>query len=220
MRFMRPIITGDDLHLITKGVGQSLTVRGDDLRVFEALRQMAADEDPEFEDWLRARRPASGTELFTSLLGALTLSDPSPPLSTTGSERPARDFPASPGGRTEVIPVGRRLDTGTDLELKLSTLTRHTAVFAGSGSGKTVFLRRLIEECALYGVSSIVLDSNNDLARLGDSLAQPASRVERRGRRQGGSLSHRNRGRDLDPGTFSWAPAGLPTAPRFRARTR
>src|SRR6185437_11283134 len=39
---------------------------------------------------------------------------------------------------------------------------------AGSGSGKTVFIRRLVEECALQGVSSIVLDPNNDLARLGD----------------------------------------------------
>ncbi|MEU7741905.1 DUF87 domain-containing protein [Nonomuraea sp. NPDC049158] len=72
-----------------------------------------------------------------------------------------------------MIPVGKRLDTGADLELKLSTLARHTAVFAGSGSGKTVFLRRLVEECALHGVSSIVLDSNNDLARLGDPWPTP-----------------------------------------------
>lgn len=36
-----------------------------------------------------------------------------------------------------------------------------------------MFLRRLIEECALHGVSSIVLDSNNDLARLGDPWPSP-----------------------------------------------
>jgi hypothetical protein len=52
--------------------------------------------------------------------------------------------------------------------LDLASLRRHLAVFAGSGSGKTVLLRRVIEECALQGVSSIVLDPNNDLARLGD----------------------------------------------------
>ncbi|MET9245684.1 DUF87 domain-containing protein [Nonomuraea sp. NPDC003709] len=154
--------------------GLSLAVRGDDLRVFEALRQMAADEDPEFETWLRARRPAGGTELLSSLYGALTFPVPAPPQpSTAGSERPARTVPEVTGDRTAVIPVGRRLDTGADLELKLSLLTRHTAVFAGSGSGKTVFLRRLIEECALHGVSSIVLDSNNDLARLGDPWPSP-----------------------------------------------
>lgn len=52
--------------------------------------------------------------------------------------------------------------------LDLASLRRHLAIFAGTGSGKTVLLRRVIEECALQGVSSIVLDPNNDLARLGD----------------------------------------------------
>ncbi|MEU8661793.1 ATP-binding protein, partial [Actinoplanes philippinensis] len=47
------------------------------------------------------------------------------------------------------------------------------AIFAGSGSGKTVLIRRLIEECALRRVSSIVLDPNNDLARLGDPWPEP-----------------------------------------------
>ena len=49
----------------------------------------------------------------------------------------------------------------------LSALRKHTAIFAGSGSGKTVLIRRLVEECALRGVSSIVLDPNNDLSRMG-----------------------------------------------------
>jgi hypothetical protein len=52
-------------------------------------------------------------------------------------------------------------------------LRKHAVAFAGSGSGKTVLLRRLIEECALHGVSSIVLDPNNDLARLGDTWPEP-----------------------------------------------
>jgi hypothetical protein len=38
----------------------------------------------------------------------------------------------------------------------------------GSGSGKTVLLRRIVEEAALLGIPAIVLDTNNDLARLGD----------------------------------------------------
>lgn len=149
--------------------GRSLTVRGADLRVFEALRQMTAERDPEFETWLRARRPAGGTELFGVLFGAMTAEKPP----RAEPDQQARIAPESSGGRATIIPVGRRLDTGADLELKLSTLSRHTAVFAGSGSGKTVFLRRLIEECALQGVSSIVLDSNNDLARLGDPWPSP-----------------------------------------------
>ncbi|MEU6794400.1 DUF87 domain-containing protein [Nonomuraea wenchangensis] len=184
--------------------GRSLPVRGDDLRVFAALRQMAADGDPEFETWLRVRRPAGGTELFSVLFGALTQEtapSPQPPIPETGRPaesgpgparpaergpeparptgsgpepaRPAASGPEPAGGSVPVIPVGRRMDTGAELELKLAALARHTAVFAGSGSGKTVFLRRLIEECALLGVSSIVLDPNNDLARLGDPWPAP-----------------------------------------------
>lgn len=56
--------------------------------------------------------------------------------------------------------------------MRIEQLRRHTAIFAGSGSGKTVLIRRLIEECALLGVSSIVLDPNNDLARLGTPWPQ------------------------------------------------
>ncbi|TDD32577.1 hypothetical protein E1286_43445, partial [Nonomuraea terrae] len=50
--------------------GLALTVRDDDLRVFEALRRMAAEQDPAFEAWLRARRPAGSTELFTTVFAA------------------------------------------------------------------------------------------------------------------------------------------------------
>ncbi|PSK64981.1 hypothetical protein B0E53_03057 [Micromonospora sp. MH33] len=59
------------------------------------------------------------------------------------------------------------------LRIDLEALRRHTVIFAGSGSGKTVLIRRLIEECALRGVSAIVLDPNNDLARLGEAWPVP-----------------------------------------------
>ena len=59
------------------------------------------------------------------------------------------------------------------MSLDLAVLSKHTVLFAGTGSGKTVLLRRVIEECALRGVSSIVLDPNNDLARLGDGWPEP-----------------------------------------------
>ncbi len=53
------------------------------------------------------------------------------------------------------------------MHVDLEALRKHTAIFAGSGSGKTVLIRRIVEECALQGVSSIILDPNNDLSRLG-----------------------------------------------------
>ncbi|GLX00618.1 ATP-binding protein [Microtetraspora sp. NBRC 16547] len=66
------------------------------------------------------------------------------------------------------VTIGRAMSDGAPMRVDLETLRKHTAIFAGSGSGKTVLIRRLVEECALQGVSAIVLDPNNDLSRLGD----------------------------------------------------
>jgi DNA helicase HerA-like ATPase len=78
-------------------------------------------------------------------------------------ETEAGPAPAVPAIRVGLPEAGR-----PGVTLDLASLRRHLAIFAGSGSGKTVLLRRVIEECALQGVSSIVLDPNNDLARLGE----------------------------------------------------
>ncbi|KNY19525.1 ATP-binding protein [Methylobacterium sp. ARG-1] len=70
----------------------------------------------------------------------------------------------------EAIPVGRRINADAQpVSLPIRLLPRHTAIIAGSGSGKTVLLRRLVEEAALAGIPAIVIDPNNDLSRLGDS---------------------------------------------------
>ncbi|MEU0541653.1 DUF87 domain-containing protein [Nocardia sp. NPDC005978] len=95
---------------------------------------------------------------------------------------PERDsrMPAAAGARAATdadaapsILLGHGVDTGAAFRVPLVQLRKHTAVFAGSGSGKTVLLRRLVEEAALHGVSSILVDTNNDLARLGDRWPTP-----------------------------------------------
>ena len=74
------------------------------------------------------------------------------------------------------IPVGRRAAGGDTVELATALLPRHTAIIAGAGSGKTVLLRRIVEEAALAGIPAIVIDPNNDLSRLGDAWPErPAS---------------------------------------------
>ncbi|WP_405099533.1 helicase HerA domain-containing protein [Micromonospora sp. NBC_01412] len=77
------------------------------------------------------------------------------------------------GGGGAAVRLGQTTDGRRPFLVDLESLRRHTVVFAGSGSGKTVLIRRLVEECARQGVSSIVLDPNNDLARLGDAWPQP-----------------------------------------------
>ncbi|AOS64600.1 helicase HerA domain-containing protein [Actinoalloteichus hymeniacidonis] len=169
----------------------------EDLRIFVALghlRRQLGEASDDLAAWLRSRRPAGHTALFRTVFGEPEplpqASDPEPPPreptasneashptrfewpteDPDGSARP--DAPAAAAFSTDTLSLGTRADTGEPLIVALESLRKHTAIFAGSGSGKTVLLRRLIEECALRGVSSIVLDPNNDLARLGDAWPQ------------------------------------------------
>ncbi|MBV8574617.1 MAG: DUF87 domain-containing protein, partial [Acetobacteraceae bacterium] len=100
--------------------------------------------------------------------GAIATAGPAGTSSSTVAEDPSRPI-------SRAIPIGQRIEGGGPgrLEtLSAELLPRHTAIFAGSGSGKTVLLRRIVEEAALLGIPAIVLDTNNDLARLGDPWPQ------------------------------------------------
>ncbi|MEV6980260.1 DUF87 domain-containing protein [Sphaerisporangium sp. NPDC051017] len=89
--------------------------------------------------------------------------------SVAGSVADSVADPVTGSAVGSVVTLGTTFVEGAPVEIELEALRKHTVIFAGSGSGKTVLIRRLIEECALNGVSSIVLDPNNDLARLGDA---------------------------------------------------
>lgn len=163
----------------------------DDLRVFAALSMMWEDPAPDLSAWLRSRRPAGNTAVLRSVFGESATAEPV--MAETVTIESATDAPRSqtehqtaargPSGSTvyRLVPpaevaesetamvIGRGTDTGTEMAVPFAALRKHTAIFAGSGSGKTVLIRRIVEECAMAGVSSIVLDPNNDLARLGDA---------------------------------------------------
>ncbi|MEU8278025.1 helicase HerA domain-containing protein [Microbispora bryophytorum] len=87
--------------------------------------------------------------------------------------RPRTPLPADEPSAAPYLTIGAATSDGRPVRIRLETLRKHMAIFAGSGSGKTVLIRRLVEECALQGVSAIVLDANNDLARLGDRWPEP-----------------------------------------------
>lgn len=156
--------------------GVDVPIGESDLRTLAALAELQRPQPRGWAEWLTTRRPAGSTELFSRLLPPAEGRDtPSPDVPVLppapGSEGPAVVEPAVPS-----VPVGRAVGDGRDVLVPLASLRTHTAVFAGSGSGKTVLLRRLVEECALQGVSSIVLDPNNDLARLGDAWPEAPDR--------------------------------------------
>ncbi|OGT88132.1 MAG: hypothetical protein A2286_03670 [Gammaproteobacteria bacterium RIFOXYA12_FULL_61_12] len=153
--------------------GRFVPLGRDDLRTLVALKLMLHQKPEGFEDWLRQRKPLCDTALFRAT-GLCEAGQRSGPPSIPGIETEQR--PPSEGGQpdrsqgdnADVIPVGKAKESGVPYSIPLSILSRHTAILAGSGSGKTVLLRRIIEESALHGIPAIVLDTNNDLARLGD----------------------------------------------------
>ncbi|WP_019931084.1 helicase HerA domain-containing protein [Nocardia sp. BMG111209] len=122
--------------------------------------------------------PAAGTRKSTFDGFAEPEPAPAHPIETdTATTKPGSTPPPhtepGPAGTKPAVPLGRTMDGRNEFRVPLVLLRKHTAVFAGSGSGKTVLLRRLVEEAALQGVSAILIDSNNDLARLGDPWPEP-----------------------------------------------
>jgi hypothetical protein len=156
----------------------------DDLRVFAALQDLFAAPDAHLRDWLVARRPASNTGLFRNVLGdrADVPGEPADP-GDRAEGQPAsagtQSGPPDPVGGAVAdrgsIQLGYTTEGRRPFHLDIESLRRHCVIFAGSGSGKTVLIRRLVEECARQGVSAIVLDPNNDLARLGVGWPAPPS---------------------------------------------
>ena len=154
--------------------GRTLPLSDDDVRTMTALRDLIDDDDPELTAWLRARRPAHGLSLLAETLAA----DDDAPESVVVTEDEPEPVSETVDDHTfsaTEIPLGMELKTEDPVTIPLSALRKHVAIFAGSGSGKTVLIRRLVEECALRGVSSIVLDPNNDLSRLGTAWPQQPS---------------------------------------------
>jgi hypothetical protein len=149
-------VTKGEVTELERAGGRRAEISDDDLRTFSALKEMLPTQTHQLLAWLVARKPASSTTFLREILP-----DPSHAKTSHQETRP----PPSAGE----IALG--MDGG--IRIQLESLRKHAIVFAGSGSGKTVLLRRIVEECALQGVSAIVLDPNNDLARLGDAWPEP-----------------------------------------------
>ncbi|UWZ40687.1 ATP-binding protein [Dactylosporangium roseum] len=156
--------------------GCTLPVGDDDLRSLVALRSLLAEEPDALQAWLADRRPASHVALLATALadaGRDVTTETTPTRHGAPDAASAPAAQAEPGRSGTYVRLGTDFDRGDPIHVELSALRKHTAVFAGSGSGKTVLIRRLIEECARLDVSAIVLDPNNDLARLGDPWPAP-----------------------------------------------
>ncbi|OLT36484.1 DUF87 domain-containing protein [Rhodococcus sp. BGS-1C] len=167
--------------------GRTLSVSEDELASLSALIGMLDEGSPQLDAWLTSRRPAHQIKVLVDALsdetdlgsGLFPVPDPQPdktpavPETNGAQQDTAPSTDPQPLVDPHSVPLGNRIDSDGKLHVDLEALRKHTAIFAGSGSGKTVLIRRLVEECALRGVSAIVLDPNNDLARLGSTWPTP-----------------------------------------------
>ncbi|MEV4619932.1 DUF87 domain-containing protein [Asanoa sp. NPDC049573] len=164
--------TTEVIETFTLAGGRTLAFPESDIAILAALRELLKERGYEtLRPWFVARRPADGIGFLREALSGDRPVSPEPAVAPVESLAPVRPLrPVAPAGGVPLgdldVPLGSR--DGHPVGVGLEALRRHMAIFAGSGSGKTVLIRRLVEECALRGVSSIVLDPNNDLARLGD----------------------------------------------------
>ncbi len=159
--------TQEALEAFRQAGGLDVPVSIDDLKRLWAIKRMVEEDHPNLQTWLTTRRPADDVDIFRQAFAdsegvPVTIEDPLP------RKVPARAATTTAAVERPSIVLGRSEARDEPLRIDLESLRKHTTIFAGSGSGKTVLIRRLIEECALEGVSTIVLDPNNDLARLGD----------------------------------------------------
>jgi hypothetical protein len=139
--------TQEVIRELERDGGTTIGVDEADLRIMAALHGLRDENPAQLHAWLVRYRPAEQITLFKEVLA---------------DDAPVPAKPVEAAG----FAIG-------DTRLSLAALRKHAILFAASGSGKTVLLRRIVEECALLGVSAIVLDPNNDLARLGDRWPQP-----------------------------------------------
>jgi DNA helicase HerA-like ATPase len=156
----------------------TLALEASDLRTLAALEILLAEAPAGLSAWLMERRPASEVQIFRQAVADLSDSPmPSKTAEPTGVPSDAPTVPGRTAGESQqtvpALTAGHDFTTREPVRLALESLRKHVTIFAGSGSGKTVLIRRLVEECALQSVSAIVLDPNNDLARLGDPWPAP-----------------------------------------------
>jgi len=86
--------------------------------------------------------------------------------------------------RAKGMLLGERRDNGDIIQIDKMVLARHAAMLGSTGSGKTVMAKTVIEEAALSGIPSLILDPQGDLARLAlgideDDLRQHGGEVDR-----------------------------------------
>ncbi|MEO0517131.1 MAG: ATP-binding protein [Cyanobacteria bacterium P01_A01_bin.116] len=157
--------------------------------ILGGLHKLESQRNPHFDRWLCDRRPVSKLSFMKEAVdwlfeGAQCSQNESEgqdhaPDKITGdtndslpNEPSLKDLGnGSKNLSADNLPIGVQLRGKQERgfrSIPLRDLTKHTVVLAGSGSGKTVLIKRIVEEAALLDIPSIVIDGANDLSQMGD----------------------------------------------------
>jgi DNA helicase HerA-like ATPase len=156
-------------------------------RQLQALIEVNSRFPKTWEKWSKAFNPMEKIEFLKDEIFATLLSGnskknakilPNGELAPEANHQPAPAPEPDPTSDTTLDPPKQSkfnlsiAKIKTPFEEKIvhisdAELTRHVAIFGNSGSGKTILLRRIVEEVALNKVPCIVIDTHGDLTNLG-----------------------------------------------------
>jgi hypothetical protein len=148
----------------------------EEIRTILAVLALEKEQQTGFLEWLKDRKPLRDLKVMQAIVPALCKQG-------TEIEHPFPEQPSETESSGQVaaqkmahVLVGLKLVGSQEqeqLSIPLEVLRKHAVILAGAGSGKTVLVRRIVEEVALLGIPSIVIDCANDLARLGQPWPSP-----------------------------------------------
>ncbi len=142
----------------------------------DAAVEKASDEAAKTGKMLSPRAQPTGSQPGAQ---TGTLNRGNQPVVKPPSDTPTLHPPTIAGLPIGQRQIGQREET---ISIPLDALTKHTVVLAGSGAGKTVLVRRLVEEAVLQNIPAIVIDGANDLARMGDAWPEKPEAWDERDR--------------------------------------
>lgn len=184
--------TMEMIQRFQEGGGVFLSYKPEDVAMLSVLLDWEKKSPAGFEAWLRHRQPLASSRVWGRIVDCLLQNGLEQKLGpkdpeTSATQQPAeasreeKDQEASPlvkpSESSPTLPLGRAVQEpdAPPVTIPLAGLTKHIIIRAGSGGGKTVLIKRLVEEAALRGVSSVVLDPGNDLTLMACDWPDPPS---------------------------------------------
>lgn len=172
--------TRDLIRQFKDNGGVFLSYKSEDIATLLTLLHWEKNPPAGLDTWMRHRRPISASPAWRQIVDCLLQEVDVRPGSATGP-KPSNPPDARPPRKTALdladLPLGQAAQEpdAPSVTIPLAGLTKHVVIRAGSGGGKTILIKRLVEEAALRGVSSVVLDPGNDLALMACDWPDPPS---------------------------------------------